>query len=102
MTVGTVREAQQRKPIERREIVYDEHGGPSEDQVMDWNEANDHQDDGNDQDEAAPAEPHEHHFPVTELAGGDVDFGDCECGTTFDEDQADQWQREQLEESRRA
>lgn len=30
--------------------MYDEHGGPSEDQVMGWSEANDHQDDGNDQD----------------------------------------------------
>lgn len=77
--------------------MYDEHGGPSEDQVMDWNEANDHQGQA---DEDGP-EPHEHWFPITETAN-DVEFGDCACGTTFDEDQADQWLSEQLEESRRA
>ena len=82
--------------------MYDEHGGPSEDQVTDWNEANDHQDNYQDQADEDGPEPHEHHFAVTVAGDGDVTFEDCECGTTFDEDQADQWQREQLEESRRA
>ncbi len=53
---------------------------------------------------AAPAEPepHEHHFAVVEASGGEVDFADRACGTTFDEDRQDQAEREYAEQARRA
>lgn len=44
---------------------------------------------------------HEHHFAVAGTPD-DVVFEDCACGTTFDEDQQDQWLQECYEQSRRA